>query len=116
MNNLEIARVCHEVNREYCAALGDFSQLPWEEAPEWQRESALLGVTMHVENPTANASDSHNAWAAEKVKKGWRFGSTKDEEEKTHPCLVPFSELPREQRAKDYIFRAIVHALAFQSI
>ena len=35
-----IARVCHEVNRAYCQALGDDSQPTWEEAPEWQRASA----------------------------------------------------------------------------
>ena len=27
----EVARVAHEVNRAYCAALGDASQLQWEE-------------------------------------------------------------------------------------
>lgn len=34
----KIARVCHEVNRAYCQALGDNSQPAWEDAPAWQRE------------------------------------------------------------------------------
>jgi len=25
-----IAKVCHEVNRAYCAGIGDNSQVPWE--------------------------------------------------------------------------------------
>lgn len=41
----QIARVVHEVNRAYCEALGDTSQPKWEDAPQWQRDSAMLGVT-----------------------------------------------------------------------
>ena len=31
--------------------------------------------------------------------------------DKTLPCMVPFADLPAAQQAKDYIFRAIVHAM-----
>jgi hypothetical protein len=48
---------------------------------------------------------------AEKLAAGWEYGPVKDAEAKRHPCLVPFNQLPREQQAKDYIFRAVVHAL-----
>jgi hypothetical protein len=34
----------------------------------------------------------------------------KDTELKKHPCIVPFDELPEKQRAKDYIFRQIIHS------
>ena len=107
----QIARVCHEVNRAYCQALGDTSQVPWEQAPEWQRDSAIRGVNMHLAHPEAGPQASHEAWAAEKVAAGWKYGPEKDAEKKEHPCLVPFGELPREQQAKDYIFRAVVHSL-----
>ena len=30
------AKTAHEVNRAYCQGLGDYSQLHWEEAPDWQ--------------------------------------------------------------------------------
>ncbi len=39
-----IAKICHEANRAYCATIGDASQLPWEESPDWQRQSAINGV------------------------------------------------------------------------
>lgn len=55
MSPFEIARVCHEVNRAYCAALGDLSQPPWADAPEWQRKSALNGVAFALCNPVAVA-------------------------------------------------------------
>ena len=50
MTNEHIARVCHEVNRAYCEALGDTSQPAWEDAPEWQRKSAMKGVELHLRN------------------------------------------------------------------
>lgn len=108
----QIARVCHEVNRAYCQALGDDSQPAWDDAPEWQRHSAMLGVAMHLGNPDAGPQASHEGWMAHKLSEGWVYGEEKDPENKTHPCLVPFHELPVSQQAKDYIFRAVVHALA----
>jgi hypothetical protein len=50
MKNEQIARVCHEVNRAYCESLGDMSQPSWEDAPQWQKDSAMLGVKLHTEN------------------------------------------------------------------
>lgn len=105
-----IARVCHEVNRAYCQALGDNSQLAWDDAPEWQRASARAGVDLHCAGDFGPEA-SHAAWMQLKLDEGWIYGPIKDPERLEHPCMVPFAELPREQKAKDYIFRAIVHML-----
>lgn len=102
-----IARICHEVNRAYCQALGDFSQPKWEDAPEWQRESARMGVDLHLMG-CFGPEASHVSWMSQKVSEGWKYGPVKDAEKKEHPCMVPFAELPREQQAKDFIFKAIV--------
>lgn len=106
----KIARVCHEANRGYCEALGDYSQLPWDSAPEWQKKSAIIGVMMHIDHPDAGPGASHESWAKQKIDDGWKYGDIKDPEKKTHPCLVYFEELTKEQQAKDYIFKAIVNA------
>lgn len=105
-----IARVAHEVNRAYCQALGDLSQPAWEEAPPWQRESARMGVDLHLMGDFGPEA-SHIAWMQQKLDDGWKYGPVKNPDAKEHPCIVPFAELPREQQAKDYIFRAVVHAL-----
>jgi hypothetical protein len=110
MNHNRIAEVCHEVNRAYCAALGDNSQPPWDDAPEWQRSSARMGVDLHTMGDFGPEA-SHISWMKQKVEEGWVYGEVKDPVAKTHPCIVPFSQLPREQQAKDFIFRAVVHAL-----
>jgi len=44
MDHEQIARVTREVNRAYCLALGDDSQLPWNDAPQWPVVHALLEV------------------------------------------------------------------------
>ena len=116
MNQEQIARVAHEVNRAYCQSLGDYSQLAWEDAPQWQRDSAMTGVKLHIENPAASASASHESWMAEKVAAGWVWGPEKKPELKQHHCIVPFDALPEAQQAKDYIFRGVVHALAGQLV
>jgi hypothetical protein len=108
---LEMARVAHEVNRAFCQAYGDTSQLPWEDAPEWQRESAVAGVIFHLDNPDADPERSHLAWIAAKQRADWKYGPVKDVEKKEHPCMVPFDQLPIEQKAKDYLFRAVVHSM-----
>ncbi len=111
MNIEDIARVAHEVNRAYCQALGDNSQPCWEEAPQWQKDSALNGVRLHVHDPQAGPEASHESWMAQKIAEGWVYGPEKNPSLKQHHCLVPFSELPREQQAKDFLFRGVVHSL-----
>jgi hypothetical protein len=116
MNNsiVHIARVCHEANRTYCQELGDSSQPSWEDAPEWQKSSALNGVHFHLEHlrkgNDPSPSASHDSWLAQKRKEGWKYGQVKDADKKEHPCFVPYEELPTSQKAKDYLFAAIVKA------
>lgn len=111
-HTIQLAAIAHEVNRAYCAALGDTSQPAWEEAPEWQRASAQAGVEMHLANPDATPEQSHAAWLAQKLAEGWAYGEDKDAEQKLHPCCLPYDELPAEQKAKDHIFAAVVRNVA----
>lgn len=106
------AKVCHEVNKAFCESIGDQSQPDWENAPQWQKDSALAGVKAHVEsNFTMKPEDSHVSWLKQKELDGWKFGEIKDPVAKTHPCFRPYSELPAEQKTKDFLFKAVVHAL-----
>lgn len=107
----EIAQVCHEANRAYCTTQNDDSQKSWEDAPHWQRVSAIKGVEFILSNPDATPEDSHKSWLAEKEATGWVYGEEKNTDKKTHPCYLPYDQLPIFQRRKDHLFRAIVLAL-----
>ena len=107
---VQVAEVAHGTNAAYCRSIGDYSQPTWDSAPGWARDSAINGVRFHLANPDAGPEHSHESWLAEKEKDGWRYGPVKDPEKKEHPCFVPYHELPIEQRLKDYLFRAVVHA------
>lgn len=107
-----IAVVCHQANRAWCAKHGDYSQNAWANAPQWQRDSAVDGVVHALTFPNAKPEDSHRNWMINKKAEGWVYGPVKDPDAKTHPCIVPFDELPEWQQKKDVLFLAIVRALA----
>lgn len=110
MKTEQIAKIAHEVNRAWCEYNRDDSQLPWEDAPDWQRVSAISGVNFHRDNPDAGDSASHDNWMKEKIEDGWIYNPSKIPERKLHPCIVPFEELPRDQQFKDKLFRTICRA------
>ncbi len=108
---MTIARICHYANKAWCESQEDFSQKDWYEAEQWQRDSAIKGVEFRIANPGAGHDAQHNSWMKEKVDAGWVYGNIKDAEAKTHPCIVPFDQLPEFQRKKDALFCAVVDAL-----
>ena len=107
-----IAMVCHEANKVWCHMNGDHSQPHWGQALSWQIESAINGVQHALKYPDATPEDSHYNWWAGKLVDGWVYGDVKDAVAKTHPCMVPYDQLPEFQRKKDALFLAIVRALA----
>jgi len=46
------------------------------------------------------AENVHETWAQKRLEQGWTYGEQRDEEKKTHPCLVPYDQLSEEE--KDY--------------
>lgn len=106
----QIAKTCHEVNRAYCQFLGDHSQPEWAEAPQWQRDSAIAGVHQLFAQPDATPQFMHECWRKRKLAEGWTYGFEKDAEKKTHPALMPFEQLPKDQQAKDWLFAAVVRS------
>lgn len=46
------------------------------------------------------AENVHEVWAEGRISQGWTYGEHRDDDKKTTPCLVPYDELPEEE--KDY--------------
>ena len=108
MKELKIAKICHEANKAFCESISDNSQKHWDDAPQWQKDSAINGVKFALANPHVTPEDMHDNWMEEKIANGWIYGDVKSEAVKTHPCLVSYENLPEQQKCKDYIFRHIV--------
>ena len=49
------------------------------------------------------AAHVHDVWAAQRIADGWRFGKARDDISKSHPCLVPYDELPETEKTYDRV-------------
>lgn len=123
-----IAAACHSAWYAYTVlALGEEGE-PWGTAPDWQKDSIRNAVTLwdgHVsarllemmtpppeganhESIESWARDnlpelSHKNWMTHKASEGWIYGEVKDPEKKTHHCMVPYGDLPEDQKKKDLV-------------
>lgn len=49
----------------------------------------------------AIAENAHEVWAAGRIREGWTYGPERDDKLKTHPDLVPYSELTDSEKQYD---------------
>ena len=106
-----IAEFVHETLSSWARLRGMPDYPSWADAEDWMRASTIESVEHTLNHPDAAPGAQHEQWMQQKLRDGWTFGQTKDADAKTHPMLVPFSELPDDERAKDAILIAVVNAL-----
>jgi len=126
-----LARAIHEDYLRQQSAAGvtperNPSMVPWDSLPEHLKESnrqqadeigAKLKAVQCSAAPLLDwdeplfvftpgeierlARMEHDRWMIAKRKEGWRHGPKKDNDAKTHPCLVTYDELPSDEQEKD---------------
>lgn len=80
---------------------------PEREAPFRDQFVAYVdGLCNAEEFPTPE--DAHDSWWRAYEEMGWVYGEVRDTELKTHPDMVPFSELEQREQDKDAVFLALV--------
>lgn len=47
------------------------------------------------------AKNVHEVWAETRIAQGWCYGEERDDAKKTHSCLIPYEELPEEEKEYD---------------
>lgn len=47
------------------------------------------------------AENAHDIWARQRLADGWAWGPRRDQDEKEHPSLVPYEELPESEKEYD---------------
>lgn len=57
------------------------------------------------------AKNIHEVWAKSRMDQGWTYGPARDDARKIHPCLIPYEELPEEE--KDYDRNTALGTLKF---
>lgn len=100
----DIARICHEANRTLRGILGEEQKDSWDELTEAQKQGSVEGVKYFlnlwqrgVRQGPLVAELMHANWAISMAKQGVT----------DHPNLVSYSDLPDEQRIKDFLFAGI---------
>lgn len=104
------ANIAHAVNDAYRQHIGEPPST--EDITDLDRLTDLMSALAKAHASIArgrpmNGEESHQVWMDAKIADGWTYGPVKDVEKKTHPCLVPYEQLPKEQRFKDVLFMAV---------
>jgi len=47
------------------------------------------------------AKNTHNVWAAQRLAEGWKYGTTRNDKQKEHSCLIPYENLPENEKEYD---------------
>lgn len=47
------------------------------------------------------ARNVHEVWAQTRIQQGWVYGDERNDVLKYHPCLVPYEDLPEEEKEYD---------------
>jgi len=47
------------------------------------------------------ARNTHEVWATQRLAQGWKYGATRNDVEKLHPCLVAYEDLPESEKEYD---------------
>ncbi|HAE24030.1 MAG TPA: Ryanodine receptor Ryr [Prevotellaceae bacterium] len=49
----------------------------------------------------AISKNVHEVWAQNRMNEGWTYGPVRDDQKRQTPCLVPYDQLPEEEKAYD---------------
>jgi len=124
-----LAQSAHEIYLERTKASGLFnpdkkaSHRPWSRIPAIKRLSNInqtdavrerLAAWGYAIEPSVGAADpirpediesiadaEHRRWWAEYILSGWRWGPTENAEKRTHPSMIPFSQLDKDTKEYD---------------
>ena len=103
----QIAEIAHEANRAYAKCIGE-KKPRWDDTTAEVKAAAIDGVAFRLTHPWASPEEQHEQWAKFKKDTGWTYGATLDAKKKTHPCLLPYAELPVEQKLKDSLYTNVL--------
>jgi hypothetical protein len=115
MNQYKIAEILHNATSAIPRPDGSVI-VPWEALNDVLKDRAADTVDSLMNKmwqfPHGMSDDyCHLVWYNNMIDMGWTYGPTYSFEQKLHPSMVPFNELPDDEKIKDAIWSGIVYAL-----
>ena len=113
---MEIASHIHQITCQIPRMDGSMPEC-WSELNLEQQEMASKAVREIYDMPhklgkqgqMSDAETLHDLWWDLKLKDGWTLGNY-DRENKKHPCMIPFDDLPDSERCKDLVWVKLTEA------
>jgi hypothetical protein len=106
-DEVQIAKVCYAVNRTFCRA----SESSWDDIDPATQSEYITAINSYLSNPNLTPETVHDTWVEFMVDSGWSPGAFIDPDDKTHPNLVSYTDLPFTERLKDEIFMTVVRTM-----
>jgi hypothetical protein len=65
-------------------------------------ETSEIVLPSEIHNLTERlAENAHDIWAAQRLAQGWTHGPSRDDANRKHPCLIPYTDLPESEKEYD---------------
>ena len=65
-------------------------------------ETTNIRLEQHLQQLTeVLAEHAHDLWAFQRISEGWQWGEHRCDHQKTHPCLIPYENLPENEKEYD---------------
>lgn len=105
-----IALLAHAALNALAHILTGSDLIDWEAAAEDAKARLIAGIQMILDDPQATPEQQHEKWLAARQAEGWKHGKERDADKKISPLILPYAELPTDQKARDYVLFALVRS------
>lgn len=106
-------RIVYAATAQLRQELGQTSGLMWEQLPERTRIEVETGVRDISTGRVKSPPQMHERWRDAMIKDGWTSGLVIDRENKKHPAICAFDELPILEQAKYNLFWSVAQTMIF---
>ncbi len=80
----------------------------WADREQSFKDQFLKVIERQCDDQRSNSPEElHGSWMQSYFSMGWAYGEKYDREKRTHPDLVPYSQLEQLERDKDVVFVAL---------
>ena len=69
-------------------------------------DTSCITLSLEIEALTEQlaeqlAENAHDLWAKQRLADDWRYGPSRDDAQKHHPCLIPYADFPTAEKVYD---------------